>query len=136
MKYDVFISSKSEDYSLANELYDYLHNEGYSVFVASKELEQIGEAQYRKAIDAALDATKHMVVVASSIEHINSKWVSYEWSIFSNDINSGYRDGNILTILSPNIQLKNLPAGLRHQQSFSVDSYKPGILGYLKKSKG
>ena len=136
MKYDVFISSKSEDYSLANELYDYLHNEGYSVFVASKELEQIGEAQYRKAIDAALDATKHMIVVASSIDYINSKWVSYEWSIFSNDINSGYKDGNLLTILSPNIQLKDLPAGLRHQQSFSVDSYKPGILGYLKKSKG
>lgn len=135
MRYDVFISSKSEDYSLSEGVYNYLHDKGFSVFLASKELEQIGEAQYRNAIDAAIDAATHMIVIASSIENIHSKWVSYEWSIFSNDINSGYRDGNLITILAPNVKLKDLPAGLRHQQSFSIQSYQSGILGYLKKKE-
>lgn len=132
MKYDVFISSKSEDYPLAEKVYDYLVNNGLSVFLASKELEHIGEADYADAIDTALDKTTHMIVVSSSLEHINHKWVHYEWSTFRNDIKSGYRNGNLLTILDSAIQLKDLPAGLRHQQSFSIHSYTQGLLGYLK----
>ena len=132
MNYDVFISSKSEDYHLAEEVYDFLTKNGLSAFIASEELQKIGEAQYANAIDEALDESVHMVVVASSLSHINSKWVRYEWSTFSNDLKSGYRDGNLLTILSGSIELKSLPASLRHQQSFHFDSYKKGILDYLK----
>ena len=33
-KYDIFISSKSEDYALADKLYDYLTYNGYHVFFA------------------------------------------------------------------------------------------------------
>lgn len=131
MHYDVFISSKSEDYHLAEGVYNFLKKNGLSVFIASKELQKIGESQYADAIDEALDDSFHMIVVASSLNNINSKWVKYEWSTFSNDIKSGYRNGNLLTILSNTIVLKNLPASLRHQQSFHFDSYKNGILDYL-----
>lgn len=79
MKYDVFISSKSEDYHLAEEVYDFLTKSGLSAFIASEELQKIGEAQYANAIDEALDESVHMVVVASSLRYINSKWVKYEW---------------------------------------------------------
>lgn len=132
MNYDVFISSKREDYHLAEEVCDFLTKNGLSAFIASEELQKIGEAQYANAIDEALDKSVHMVVVASSLKHINSKWVKYEWSLFSNDLKSGYRDGNLLTILSGSIELKTLPPSLRHQQSFHFDSYKKGILDYLK----
>ncbi len=132
LKYDVFLSSKSEDYPYAEEVYNFLQENGLNVFAASKELDKIGEAAYAVAIDAALDATEHMVVIASSIENIKSKWVDYEWRTFRNDLNSGYREGNLLTILS-NITPKELPAGLRHQQSFNYNSFKDGrILGFLK----
>ena len=131
-KYDVFLSSKSEDYPIAEEVYEYLCKNGFTVFAASKELDKRGEAEYAKAIDEALDSAKHMIVIASSIEYIKSKWVHYEWSTFRNDLNSGYREGNLMTILK-RVGLKNLPAGLRHQQSFKVDSYKDGrILEFLK----
>ena len=40
-KYDVFISSKSEDYPIAERVYDFLVANGLSVFLASKELEKI-----------------------------------------------------------------------------------------------
>lgn len=132
MRYDVFISSKSEDYHLAEEVYDFLTKNGLSVFIASAELQKIGEAQYAYAIDEALDESVHMIVVASSLSHIKSKWVRYEWSTFSNDIKSGYRTGNLLTILSGSIEMQSLPASLRHQQSFHFDTYKKGILDYLK----
>lgn len=131
-KYDVFISSKSADYHLAKEVYNFLTDNGLLVFIASEELKKIGEAQYADAIDEVLDNSIHMVVVASSLNYIKSKWVKYEWSTFSNDLKSGYRDGNLLTILSGSIELKMLPASLRHQQSFHFDSYKNDILDYLK----
>lgn len=131
-KYDVFISSKSADYHLAKEVYNFLTDNGLLVFIASEELKKIGEAQYADAIDEVLDNSIHMVVVASSLNYIKSKWVKYEWSTFSNDLKSGYRDGNLLTILSGSIELKMLPASLRHQQSFHFDSYKNDILYYLK----
>ena len=67
-KYDVFISSKSEDYPIAERVYDFLVANGLSVFLASKELEKIGKDDYSEAIDDALNVTHHMIVVASSIE--------------------------------------------------------------------
>ena len=131
-KYDVFISSKSEDYPYAEDVYDYLTSKGMTVFFANRELDKIGEADYADAIDTALDDTNHMIVVASSDEHVKSKWVHYEWSTFRNDLNSGYREGNLLTILVK-IPPKVLPASLRHQQSFDYESFKEGrIIGYLK----
>lgn len=131
-KYDIFISSKSEDYSLAEGVCDFLKANGLKVFIASRELQKIGEAQYAKAIDEVLDNSAHMIVVASSLENIKSKWVEYEWSLFSNDLKSGYREGNLITILSDAIELKTLPGSLRHQQSFNLNSYKDYILDYLR----
>lgn len=54
MNYDVFICSKSEDYHLAEEVYNFLKTNGLSVFIASEELKKIGEAQYANAIDEVL----------------------------------------------------------------------------------
>lgn len=131
-KYDIFISSKSEDYSLSEGVCDFLEANGLKVFIASRELQKIGEAQYAKAIDEVLDNSAHMIVVASSLENIKSKWVEYEWSLFSNDLKSGYREGNLITILSDAVELKTLPGSLRHQQSFNLNTYKNHILDYLR----
>ena len=134
-KYDVFISSKSEDYPFAKEVYNFLTTHGLSVFIASEELRKIGDTQYADVIDKALDNSFHMIVVASSLSYLESKWVKYEWSTFSNDLKSGYREGNLMTILNSNIELRMLPASLRHQQSFHFVSYKNEILGYLQPYK-
>ena len=134
-KYDVFISSKSEDYPVAEKVYDFLVDNGLSVFLASRELQIIGEAEYSEAVDDAIDATHHMIVVTTSIEHLTSKWVKHEWTTFANDLRSNYKEGNLLTILGPNVQLKDLPTALRHKQSFGIESYKGTILNYLCKNQ-
>ena len=130
--YDVFISSKSEDYPIAEQIYDFLIAKGLNVFLASKKLDEIGEAQYALAIDEAIDQSNHMIVLASSIDYIYSRWIQYEWSIFSNDLKSGYKTGNLITVLSPRVSLKDLPASLRHQQSFLFKDYQK-VLNYLPK---
>lgn len=133
MKYDVFISAKREDYNLAKGVFRFLVDNGLSVFLANAELGKIGKSQYGEAIDMALDAAKHMIVVASCIDYIRSPFVHYEWSVFSNDLKSGYRSGNLLTILTDEVHLRELPPSLRHQQSYTIGTYQQEILGYLGK---
>ena len=118
--YDVFISSKNEDYRFDEEVYDFLEANGIHCFLASRELDRIGEAQYANAIDDALDCSEHMIVVASSAEHIRSKWVQYAWVTFVNDLLSNSRNGNLVNILCGDIQLRDLPPRLgtsRHSRS-------------------
>ncbi|MBR5638306.1 MAG: sel1 repeat family protein, partial [Muribaculaceae bacterium] len=93
------------------------------------------EADYSKAIDEAIDNTKHMIVVSSNLSYIKEKWVKHEWSTFCDDLKGGYRDGNIITILSEAIQLKDLPASIRHKQSFTFNNYKQHILHYLRQDE-
>ena len=133
--YDVFISSKSTDYDFAEQVREFLHGNGLSVFLASKEICRVGKAEYAAVIDEAIDKSKHMIVVATSLANIKSQWVKYEWSVFSNDLKSGYRDGNLLTILSSHVQLQGLPASLRHQQSYTFDNYQGNIMCFLKSDK-
>lgn len=131
-KYDVFISSKSEDYKLAEQVYDFLVENGLSVFLASRELDRLGVARGDDAIDEAIDSTTHMIVVASSAANVNSEWVKHEWGTFSHDLRSGYRSGNLITVLTESVRLKDLPSGLRHNQSFNFKNYKKSILSYVK----
>ena len=130
-KYDVFISSKSEDYPIAERVYDFLVANGLSVFLASKELEKIGKDDYSEAIDDALNVTHHMIVVASSIEHITSEWVKYEWRTFCDDLKSGYREGKLFTILDDKLEKKQLPSSIRHKEAFTIQTYQTKLLSYL-----
>ena len=131
-KYDVFISSKSEDYKYAEQIYDFLVDQGLSVFLACRELKIIGEAKYALAIDEALDEARHMVVMLSSADYAKSKWVQYEWSTFEIDKRSGYREGNLLIVKFPEVEQKKLPPALRHNETFLFDSFKEGLPYYLK----
>ena len=49
----------------------------------------MGSSDYRKEIDRALDASKHMIVVTSKKEHVESSWVEAEWGLFINEKRSG-----------------------------------------------
>lgn len=129
-QYDVFISSKSEDYEYAREIYTFLVNNGISVFFADEELKNNGSSEYSESIDQAIDASTHMMVFASKIDYINSTWVKSEWRAFTNEIRSGRKRGNIITILK-DIQANSLPLVLRNYQSISYSNYQESILNYI-----
>ena len=83
MAYDVFISFKNldekgvptRDAELASEVYNFLTSKGLSVFISTVTLESLGESDYKKAIDTALDAASIMVAVGTSTENLDSRWV-------------------------------------------------------------
>jgi hypothetical protein len=121
---DLFISHKSEDVVFGKKIYDYLTQCGYSVFLSEISLPAIANADYSDAIDKALAKTKNLVLIASSIENINSGWVKYEWSSFANEKLSGRKSGNIMTITYNSVSIESLPYMLRQYQVIPEKAYE------------
>lgn len=136
MKYDIFISCKSNDYRLGRQVYEYLSAQPKfekRIFLADKELRKLGIADYGKAIDEALDSATHMIVVCSNPEYLDkekSPYVYSEWHTFIEEIRSGRKKGNIMTILTDKVKKDELPIAIRNSESFSVDDYS-SIIAYL-----
>lgn len=125
--YDVFISSKSEDYAFGHVVYEYLMRKGVKAFFADQELRKLGLADYGNVIDRALDVSKHLIVVASSADFTKEKYspyVYYEWKTFSEEKRSGRKTGNILTVVPDKSIVKSLPIALRNVQSFTYNEYQ------------
>lgn len=137
MKYDVFISCKSEDYNIGRQVYDFLTNYrglDISVFMADKELRKRGNTDYGKIIDEALDSSTHLIIVSSNADFLKEEISSYvyeEWHTFVEEIRSGRKKGNIMTIFTENVKLEEVPIALRNRQSFPFTEYSP-IVNYLK----
>lgn len=134
-EYEIFISCNSKDYKYGRDLYDFLQKNGITSFLADKELLKLGIADYGKAIDEALEQSKHLVVVTSSVSNVEeatSPYVYYEWHTFSEEKKSGRKDGNIMTIVTNKDITKKLPIALRNTESFLYNDHER-ILDYLKK---
>ena len=138
--YDIFISYKhtnefgelTEDYKIAEKLYNVLTNTGYKVFFATHSLEEIGSSKFKKDIDDALDQAKLMIVVLSKPEYALSKWVNYEWDSFYNDYLSGVRENSNLFTFINGFSIVGLPRTLRNVQSFDYNNQFNEALQYIK----
>jgi formylglycine-generating enzyme required for sulfatase activity len=131
-KYDVFISSKSEDYPLAREIYAFLKGSGYTVFFAENSIPLGADSIFKKTIDSALDGAQNMIVVCSDPAYLQERWVHYEWNTFAVEILSGRKkNGNILTIVNSSVSINDLPIGLRSAQTLQFDSYKDTLCKYI-----
>jgi hypothetical protein len=133
-KYEVFISCKSDDYPLADNVYDYLVKSDVSVFFAPRQLGPLGESEYRKAIVEAIENSTNMIVFASQLEYLQSKWVKYESGLFISGMLDGSVNGNLVTILK-DIDMKDVPLDLRIYQSLDYDNYEDDVLNYLRKKR-
>lgn len=131
MEYDVFISCKSEDYIYAEEIYNFLKENGFYVFLANKELRQMGDSEYRKAISQALKSTYHLIVFASKTDYVDSTWVYYEWDWFLVAKIKGKKSGQILSILK-DISIDDINADLWKYESKSFYNYKESLLAYVE----
>ena len=129
----IFLSAKSEDYEAASQVYSYLTEHGYSVFFSNQTLPRMGNSDYRREIDRALEQAKHLILVTSRKEYVESKWVEAEWGSFINEKRSGRKDGNIIVLLVGSMQISDLPISLRSFETRSLDNPKTleQILNYL-----
>lgn len=134
MNYDVFISSKKEDYSYAEVIFKYLCDNGLSVFIASESLKGLGNTAYLDEIDKALESCTHMIVFTTKREYAESTFVKEEWQTFRNEKLSGRKTGNLLTIIGEGLKITELPLGLRRYEVIPFESFKETILNYVKRS--
>ncbi|MFH1763055.1 MAG: toll/interleukin-1 receptor domain-containing protein [Gemmatimonadota bacterium] len=126
--YDAFVSFKSEDQRFAQTVYDLLLSQGLRVFFSRESLPRLGSADYHREIDRAIDRASNMVVVGSSREHIESKWVEYEWRLFLGEKLAGRKAGNLVTVLSGDLAPSALPISLRN---FEAVRLAPGEIERL-----
>ena len=131
MKYDVFISSKSEDYSKAELLSEFLRRNGLHPFLASESLRRVGNTAYLDEIEKALDECQHLIVFCTKPEYAESKFVKVEWQSFRNEKLSGRKSGNIMTVVADGIQIGQLPYGLRRYDVILLSNYEKVLLSYL-----
>lgn len=87
-KYDIFISFKdkdadgkrTEDSALAQDIYEALTDEGYRVFFSRITLRTALGEEFEPKIFSALQSARMMILVATSVEHVEADWVKNEWS--------------------------------------------------------
>jgi hypothetical protein len=74
-----------------------------------------------------------MIVFASNPDYIKTSYVTAEWEAFVHDINSDHKpNGKLVTILTPDIEVRSLPAWLRNKQSFTTENYKEHLAIIIK----
>ena len=129
--YDVFISSKSEDYDRASEVYCFLKDNGYRPFLADKELRELGSPDYGQLIRLIINQCKYLIVYASKAEYLSTTYVSAEWNQFLDELSSGLKKGKLYSIISSDIKPDMLPPGLSTKQFFTIENYKDTLLNYL-----
>ena len=120
----IFLSAKSEDYAPASRVYSSLTEQGFSVFFSDQTLPRRGNSDYRREIDKALEQAKHLVVVTSRKEYVESRWVEAEWGSFINEKRSGRKDGNIIVLLAGSMKISDLPISLRSFETRFLDDPK------------
>lgn len=139
MKYDIFISCKSEDYHLGGQVYEFLINHrslNRNVFFADKTLNQEGNSDYGDEIDKALDSSTHLIIVSSNAEYLKKESSSYvyeEWHSFLEEMRSGRKNGQILTIFTNDVNMNDVPYAIRNRQSFPFTNFS-SIIDYLTKN--
>ena len=127
--FEVFISYKNSgqdgertrDAELAFALHEQLQAQGIKSFCSTLSLAKMGEGAYKDAINQALDASKVMVVVGTTVDNILSPWVKYEWGSFHDDLLTGRKQGGTLCSFIAGMNPNDLPRELRGYESFLLE---------------
>jgi TIR domain len=131
-RFDVFISAAHPDYDLADKIHGYLEGSKITAFFCERSLLQIGNSNFSKVIDTALEQAQHMVVVASSAQHLRRSWVEAEWRFFHDELRAGRKQGNLLIVTNGTILSEELPPSLRGYEMVSGSNGLEPLLAYFK----
>lgn len=121
----VFLSCHSRDYLHAAAVYQYLTARGVATFFCEQTLPGMGSTDFRKQIYKALDACRHMVVIARSGDRVRDNWVEAEWGFFLNERNSGRKKGNLVTLTIGQVAVEDLPPELRSYEIIAAPESGP-----------
>ena len=123
------------DSQIAKQIYDELRANGVDVFYSNEEVLRKCRSDYGQLIDEALESSKVLILVGTNPDYVKAKWVEYEWRTFNNEIHSGRKNGQILTVLV-GMAVDQLPIALRRWESYSseqIDMVSEMVCGILNK---
>ena len=89
--YDIFICYKekddvtglrTEDSSIAQDIYTALTEMGYKVFYSRNSLRKLAGTEFEPYIYAALSSAKIMLAIGTRLDYYDAVWVKNEWSRF------------------------------------------------------
>jgi hypothetical protein len=113
---DVFVSHATEDHERASRLAGEVERWGYKCFVSSEDLNALlGTRSWSETIDALLVDVPVLIVLVTE-RSLESKWVTYEWRAFHDDVLGERRAGLIVPVLCEGRGIETLPVALRHWQ--------------------
>ena len=124
--YDIFICYKetdefgirTEDSTIAQDIYTELIAEGYKVFFSRVTLRGKSGTEYEPYIYSALSSARVMVVIGTCYEYFEAVWVKNEWSRYLAMINAG-KDKTLIPCVK-GIKGEDLPPRLKSLQALSV----------------
>ena len=131
--FDVFLSFRSADDEgrptrervVARRIYDELTRRGIRTFMSEVTLKgRLGE-DYEPIIYKALYSCKFFILIACSVQNINSPWVKNEWSRFRDREEEEHLEGACCAVFE-NISPSDLPAFLRSRQGVNLAKYPAG----------
>ncbi len=141
---NVFISFKNTDASgkltddsvIAQKLYAKLVENNIPTFFSNVTLKEFGESAYKDAIEKALDEATILIIIATKIDYINSRWIKYEWSSFHEDLLAGdKKDGIIIPLLSASIARNEKPLAFRNNETFLIEKDSlDSVVEFVKKN--
>jgi hypothetical protein len=118
--FDVFVSHAAEDRAIAKRVEALLEQKGYRSFLAVDDLNRlVGTRQWSEAIEQLLGATPILVVLVTA-PSLASRWVTFEWRSFHEDILSARRAGLVVPLVWDDQDLDELPTALRHWQIVDI----------------
>jgi hypothetical protein len=132
--FDVFISHKTHDLADAREVFDHLTERGYSPFLSAVSLARMGQANFLIAVDEALESARHLVLVASSPQHMMAPYVRGEWLMFRNLMALDRKPrGNIVILLCGAMTPEQVPAALALYEAIPMSdpTWRERLVGFL-----
>lgn len=126
--YDIFICYKekddltglrTEDSSIAQDIYTAFTEKGYKVFYARATLSKVAGAEYEPYIYAALSSAKVMLVIGTKEEYYNAVWVKNEWSRYLSMMADD--PSKIIIPCYKNIDAYDLPEQFGFMQALKMD---------------
>ncbi len=145
--YDVFIcyketddstSLRTEDSSLAQDIYTELIKDGYKVFFSRVTLKEKAGEEYEPYIYAALSSAKVMVAVGTKFEYFDAVWVKNEWSRYLAMMEDSSSKG--LIPCYKNMDPYEIPVEINNLQALNIadvtflKNLKSRIAHYVKKT--
>ena len=147
-EYDVFLSHRSYDSDIAQDVYRFMKSRMKEVFFDNVSLsEELSDTDYKKAIYQSLENTTHFVVIVTDISELSpnykkhkNDWMQEEMDVFHTEWIEGRKpEGNFIIIVTDDVyrqivdaNKKNIDLRWRRPTLIKLSEFRDLLPGYIR----